>query len=228
MMPPFPRIILAPGPLPDQPATSTGRPERDKLLAHRSTVGSLVSLFLVSAFLVLSFWVAVPAVVLGWNPTLITSGSMAPAFRSGDIVLIDPNDGEGLGAGTVISYEDPAGAGRVSHRIYQVLPDGRYVTKGDANAFADSTPLEAELVEGVGRLLVPFVGLPLVWAEQGAWLNLGASALVLALLLWLLRSPPAEQPAREPLAMSRPFRQSFGRGHPPRSKGAGPSDREAR
>ena len=170
-------------------------PDLTRVLAPLSEIASVVSWCVLSSVTILTLWVLIPTAVLGWSPILINSDSMAPAFRSGDIVLMKPSDGHGLETGNVIAYDDPSGAGRVSHRVYQVLPDGRYVTKGDANAVADSTPLDPERVEGVGRLVVPFVGLPLLWVQQRAWLMLAVAVTFLASVLWLSRSPAnVEQP----------------------------------
>ena len=46
-------------------------------------------------------------------------------------------------------------------------------TKGDANQTVDSVHLQPSQVIGLGRLLVRWVGLPLIWIQQGKWLNLG-------------------------------------------------------
>lgn len=69
--------------------------------------------------------------------------------------------------------------------LYQ--PDGSYVTRGDANRQPDSTLLRLEQVVGVGRMLVPLVGLPLVWYWAGAWGGLAVWAAGMLLALWLAR-----------------------------------------
>ena len=50
--------------------------------------------------------------------------------------------------------------------------DGTLVTKGDANPTPDSVDVPRESVTGLGRLLVQFVGLPVVWFLTGKWLLL--------------------------------------------------------
>lgn len=103
----------------------------------------------------LGAWVAVPAVVLGWQPVAITSGSMSPLIRAGDVVLLDPD--APVEAGSVITY--PRGAGLETHRVVSATRDG-YVTRGDANAAPDRHLVTTEEVVGVGRLVVPLVGTP--------------------------------------------------------------------
>jgi signal peptidase I len=125
-----------------------------------------------------------PALVLGWKPVVITSGSMQPAIRPGDIVVAVDAPGPRVARGEVVVFRNPAGEGLLAHRIRSRSADGTYVTKGDANRDADSTPLRSNQVVGVGRMVVPLAGLPLVWARTGQWLNLALSVLGVAVALW--------------------------------------------
>lgn len=129
------------------------------------TVAELLASFYLWLVLWLVLWAAVPALVIGWQPVLITSGSMGPSISAGDLVLLgEPPRDELLTQGTVITFEDPAvPGGLITHRIDGVREDGMYRTRGDANEAPDSTPVAPEQVVGVGRLLVPLVGLPVMW-----------------------------------------------------------------
>lgn len=164
---------MAPGTPPDR----EGRPPWAAL-----AVQGVCSLYLWSLASLIA-WALVP-VVLGWTPTVITSGSMAPAIQPGDVVVTAPHDGDGLASGQVVVFRDPAEPDRlVTHRVVAELDNG-YRTRGDANRTADSTPVPAGHVEGTARALVPLLGTPLLWARQGhiplvlAWL----AATVLAVL----------------------------------------------
>lgn len=117
-------------------------------------------------------WVALP-LFTGLTPTLIISGSMAPTIAAGDIVLIGNAADEELRAGDVVTFDDPATPGRLlTHRIAGVQADGTIRTRGDANASEDSTSIRRSHIRGVGRVLVPAVGMPLVWIRAHAWLHL--------------------------------------------------------
>lgn len=144
----------------------------------------LLALFAVTTTLWLMMWAVAPAMLLGWNPVVLTSGSMSPGLRTGDIVVADPHDGEGLEPGAVVVFDDPTRPGYVTHRIVALTPDGAYVTRGDANPRIDSTPLAPDQVVGVGRLYVPLVGLPMVWLWRGAWLQVALATLLLAGAIW--------------------------------------------
>ena len=152
----------------------------------------LVGLFVACCWVFLAGWVVVPALV-GWDPVVIVSGSMEPVARAGDVVVTSPDDGEGLGAGTVITFKPEGLDETVTHRIVAVTPTGEYVTQGDGNTSADGTTVRPDQVEGVGRILVPTLGLPAVWFYRGehiyvvGWMLLMAFAFVSA--RWAFERP---------------------------------------
>lgn len=131
---------------------------------------ALGGLLLSALYLWIVLWLLLatilPAVGLGWRPAVITSGSMEPLIRPGDVVLTSPTSE--IEPGHVITYANPARDGTLTtHRVLGVNPDGSLQTRGDANQSPDSTPVPAADVVGRGRLLVPLVGLPLHWLSSG-------------------------------------------------------------
>jgi signal peptidase I len=134
--------------------------------ACRAGSAAVVAAWLyLSVVLGLAAWVALGAGVFGWRPVVMTSGSMAPGFAPGDVVLLS-EAGEGrLAQGSVVAFDD--GSGLVTHRVDKVLVDGTYVTQGDANATPDPERLTDADVVGVGRLVVPYVGRPFLWRHAG-------------------------------------------------------------
>lgn len=147
-------------------------------------VGGLVAAM---SMLWLSLWAIAVPLVRGWSPVAVLSGSMGPHIDTGDVVIAEPPSGETLGPGTVIVFDNPAGTGSVTHRVVAVNPAGDYITKGDANPRIDSTPVPPDTVRGVGRILVPVVGTPVVWVEHSDWANLALAALAAFAALWTSR-----------------------------------------
>ena len=96
-----------------------------------------------------------------------------------------------------------------------VAPDGRLVTKGDANATNDSTTVDITAVHGMGRLLVRFVGLPLLWWQTGqwAWLLLFLASILIAARAVSLDGEDDDEPGTDP---------------PDRDRGEGPPTPTAR
>lgn len=122
--------------------------------------------------------VTLAPMLLGWRPYVIESGSMLPRIAVGDVVLSSPESDPQVLLGRVTVFTDPADPAHVkTHRIVSVNSDGTLTSKGDANPTVDSAPVPVSDVRGLGRLLVRFVGLPLIWAQTGQWLWLGLFAL---------------------------------------------------
>jgi len=108
----------------------------------------------------------------------ITSGSMWPALKKGDIILIKGVDRSELEIGDIIVYENERGF--TIHRIIE-LNEKTLKTKGDANNISDSpvgdannisdSPVEYEKI--VGRTVdlfekpfrIPKLGNVTIWAE---------------------------------------------------------------
>jgi signal peptidase len=120
----------------------------------------------------------------GWEASAVMSGSMAPAIQPGDLVAFMPYRGPVLAPGTIVSFEDPARPGTVTtHRIVEVRDDSSYVTKGDANPTADSTPVTPEMIRGVARMVYPNAALPSYWWATQQYAPLAALILVTALAM---------------------------------------------
>ncbi|MGH8873287.1 MAG: signal peptidase I [Acidimicrobiia bacterium] len=137
--------------------------------------------------------------LFGWQPYVIVTGSMEPGIGAGDVVLVSPDPVIDDTLGRIISFEDPARADHiVTHRVVSLNDDGTIVTKGDANPTVDSVPVPRESVTGLGRLLVQFVGLPVVWVLTGDWLPLLGQVVLLiaAVVATVLDYEPDNQNTR--------------------------------
>ena len=137
--------------------------------------------------------------LFGWRPYVVESGSMAPRIKVGDVILAAPEKDPKKLLGHVTVFHDPdaARAGTIkSHRVVTINPDGTMTTKGDANPTVDSVHLQVSQVIGLGRLLVRWVGLPLIWVQKGAWVQLGmfAASLWIGALLVMRDVDPEPDP----------------------------------
>jgi signal peptidase len=108
-------------------------------------------------------------VVFGQPVMTIISGSMTPTIAVGDIVVDAPvtaAQASHFHVGQIISFRATPGSPEIiTHRIVAVrVQDGAvsYITKGDANNSADSTPRPASDVIGLYRFPIPRGGYVLV------------------------------------------------------------------
>ena len=110
----------------------------------QSRISAAVGIF---TWIVLGLAVAALAtVVLGPRLGLVQvetvlSGSMAPTFEPGDLVIVVPEPLTDVRAGQVLSFQAPTPGHRVeTHRVARVVNPGPHpviVTKGDANSAPD-------------------------------------------------------------------------------------------
>lgn len=162
----------------------------DRWLRHTAALCARTVLATLAGLLV---WAVLPAVV-GWQPTVVLSGSMQPAIRTGDVVVTRELPPGELRPGHVLLAEDPSGSGGLLLHRYDSSEDGAIVLRGDANEAADSAPVTAEAVHGVGVLRVPWVGLPYAWLVGAQYLPLALTLLGLAACVRLARV--RERPGR--------------------------------
>jgi signal peptidase I len=129
---------------------------------------------------------AIAPVTIGWTPSVVMSGSMMPNIMPGDIVVTSPTPANQLHTGQVIAFAEPGNPHTtVVHRIVSHTPDGSYVTKGDANAEQDSTPIATTAIHGRVRLRIPAVGLPRYWTTNHNWPPVTALAVLIIALIRL-------------------------------------------
>ncbi len=202
---------LAPGqPVPPGTGTSTrhlpswpresrhngsAKARRSPTTTSRATMfaGGLAGLLMVSAAIAGALLATKPSLIPGWKALMIASESMAPSSPSGDGVLAAPSDSIGVGAGTVSVFDGRRGSGLVTHRTVGPNAGGTYRTHGGANGQARSTPLTADQVVGVGRLLVPLMGISINRYSAGAWVELAAWLTVLLLAVLVIRDAVLER-----------------------------------
>jgi signal peptidase len=123
--------------------------------------GGAAALLGVAALLV--FVAVILPTLFGWKAYTVTSGSMAPAFDSGAVVVVAPVLEEDLWRRDIVTFRDPDGY--TTHRIVGVkvtsIAGERtriFTTKGDANEDADPKPLDPRNVVGKAKFAVPHLG----------------------------------------------------------------------
>ena len=132
----------------------------------------LASRMYLGVFFGLALWAVLP-MVIHWQSTVVISGSMEPGVSTGDIVVAQTYSQDEIrkGAvkvGNVLLADNPDKPGTlVTHRVIEILPNGDFITKGDANPTKDSTPVPQENVVGVERLLIPYIGIPIQTLRAG-------------------------------------------------------------
>jgi signal peptidase I len=186
------------------------------------------------------FAAVVLATVTGKISLLVEhSDSMAPALRTGDLLVVEPVRPYEVGPRDIVTFRDPHQRDElVTHRVVNVSRVGdRYsvVTRGDANTVNEQWSIEANGQMGRLAVRVPLAGWPLKWlghpyARLGVGIGFGLLITIL-ILRGIWRSgprTPAQQPrAPEHATSRRPPRPVVtpkqrhspnGSAHPPRAR----------
>ncbi|HEY8348101.1 MAG TPA: signal peptidase I [Symbiobacteriaceae bacterium] len=109
--------------------------------------------------------------VAGYKVLHVISGSMEPALRMGDVILVRPLVPEDdIREGDVITFRAREGTALITHRVVGIVTAGGqpvgYVTKGDANAAPDALPVAREQVVGRCIFRIPLLGYVSRWVRR--------------------------------------------------------------
>lgn len=145
-------------------------------------LGAVVLVVVVALFVAASF----PPLAGADESYVVLSDSMSPAIKAGAVVFVSDVPTDQIEEGDVVTYER-GDSQPVTHRVVDVVrEDGerQFVTKGDANEDADSTPVSANAVVGTVSFHVPLIGYVVAFA--GTDLGLVTLVVIPAALLVVL------------------------------------------
>lgn len=133
----------------------------------RGWLGAALGVLVVAVLLPLATFL-VAAWLLGWQLQSVQTGSMAPTYPVGTLLVVGQMDAGDVEPGMAIVFEDPSQPGRlVTHRVVRIAPGDTltFITQGDANATADPAPVPARLVRGRVLWSVAQLGSFLDWLQ---------------------------------------------------------------
>lgn len=93
--------------------------------------------------------------VLGIKAYIITTESMSPSLKKGDVVLIKQEDK--IKVGDIITFNQNGTGEIITHRVTRIEENG-YITKGDSNVDEDSKIVRQEDIQGKEILRIPWLG----------------------------------------------------------------------
>jgi len=117
-------------------------------LADAALAVLVVALLLPLATFLVAAW------LMGWQLQSVQSGSMAPTYPLGSLLVVGQLDAADVRPGMAVVFEDPGAAGRViTHRVVGRTPGEAlaFWTQGDANPARDPEAVPARLI--CGRVL---------------------------------------------------------------------------
>jgi len=108
--------------------------------------------------------------LFGATSMVVRSGSMAPAIRTGDVVVVQPIAPTEAEIGDIVTFRDPQGSGRLLvHRVRAISREGddvEAITQGDANTVQESWKVAADGTIGSVAYRVPLLGFAVGWINS--------------------------------------------------------------
>lgn len=144
---------------------------RNEQLRRGATLAAIV----VSAGLVALMAVALLSSILGYRMLVVRSDSMAPALRTGDLIVTRLQRPASVGTGAIVTFADQSRGGKlVTHRVVaQERADGliNFTTRGDANDGEEHWSVASSGRVGQLALRVPRIGFA-AGAVMDPWIRL--------------------------------------------------------
>ena len=97
--------------------------------------------------------------LLGFQPNVISSGSMQPVYNVGDMVLVIHEKPANIKIHDIIQYRGAQET--IIHRVIDKYTENGqtwFITKGDANDAPDAQPVNERLVMGKAAFIIPKLG----------------------------------------------------------------------
>lgn len=188
---------------------------------RRASVGNS-ALGAVSLVVVIGVAIVVGALLAGYRPVVIQTGSMGQTAPPGSLVVAMPRDGAAIAVDDIVVMRRP-GSTPVTHRVIEIEQEGsaRFaITQGDANEAPDAAPYPLDGEELVARWIAPAWGKRLETVFQpGIALAVFAFAVVVfaAQILRRIWAPTTPRPNHARPSTS----TTVGRAHDPHSRRRG-------
>ena len=122
--------------------------------------------------------------VFGCKAYVITTNSMSPKLKDGDILIIKKEKEENLKIGDIITFQK--NGINITHRITKIEEEqGKkiYTTKGDNNTVEDSEKVKYEEIKGKELIKIPLLG-KFIKSLQNQIVFLLIILLILILIYW--------------------------------------------
>jgi signal peptidase len=145
------------------------------LRPHRTRKSSTLSWMTIAIIALILLWGSTG--LLGFQPSIIASGSMRPALDVGDIAITVQTPPDKIRVGDIIQYWRQGEPAPIIHRVIQIDRAGGItyiVTKGDANIAPDE-PITVTQTVGKVVLIIPKIG----------WISIALKTAILAVASFL-------------------------------------------
>ena len=125
---------------------------------------------------------------MGYSSLTVATGSMSGTIEQGDFIIVKKTNDYKIG--DIITYAHPGEKIPTTHRIIQITPEGKYITKGDANNAEDKLFVSKEEIVGEVVSVWHYFGVFVGWLlNGGGFVYIIAVLLIVALAIYLFKKP---------------------------------------
>ena len=162
-----------------------------KVLEITKRVLSIIIWTLFGIILTVVAWLAIDKFIIGspvpsmfgYATLTIETGSMSGTIEEGDMILIK-DTGE-YKIGDIVTFLQEGDKIPTTHRIINYDINGNFITRGDANNAADTTPVKQNEILGEVIHVFPKVGHFSDWVKMEGWIYIVAILGILAIGIWI-------------------------------------------
>lgn len=153
------------------------------IVIKRVICGTLIAVFCLLC--ALTIWLAVDKFVLkspvpsvfGYSALTVKTGSMSGTIEIGDLIIIkDTGEYE---IGDIVTFLHEGDTVPTTHRIINIVENGLFITRGDANNVQDALPVSKDIILGEVVKVLPEVGRFAEWVQSKGWIYLVALLVIL-------------------------------------------------
>ena len=126
--------------------------------------------------------------IFGYKPFIVLSGSMETEINTGDLAIVKNIDANNLKENDIIAFRDNENH-VVTHRIVKIIyqnNEKKYITKGDNNNTNDSTPIDADKVEGIYVSKINGLGNVLMLMQKPLTLIIVICTILIIGIMWIM------------------------------------------
>ncbi|MEG2353893.1 MAG: signal peptidase I [Clostridium sp.] len=119
--------------------------------------------------------------LIGYETYTVLSGSMEPEFHVGSIVFVKSLTPDEISINEAISFKLSGQQGKIAtHRVVEINTEDKYfITKGDANNFTDTNPVEFKDLIGRAEYSIPVLGYISVYMQTKQGMIIAVGVLVI-------------------------------------------------
>lgn len=124
--------------------------------------------------------------IIGLQPFAVLSGSMEPSYHVGALVYVKSAAPDDIKVGDTITFK-LSGSTVATHRVASIDKTAKtFVTKGDANADSDRSPVRFSDVLGRVSFTVPLLGFLTQYLQSlSGKIVIGCAIIILLILIYL-------------------------------------------